>query len=417
MERLRQSAVGSGGDVLLRYGYVPPSLRRMHGQQRDRKAHLMVRLALIGVTTFLLAVSAYRGTRLVAPLSPPIAPLFVPQIGIGQADPETPPAVLVVPFTSAAEPPVLPPPVVSGDGVPGDLVTGAGAAPIATGSDEIQLPARPRAVAAAQTRPVAPTPAPVPALDTAGLSQVLQSITSAAVGSYGISVIDLTSGQNLDLNATSPMNAASVNKLEILAALYHQVEAGQLKLDQTLTMSAANRQDYGTGVMRYQPLGTRYTLAQLATVLIEQSDNTASYMLAQCVGLDTIDALVAQWGLKSTIVGQEVSTPADAAHFMQLLYQGKLANATDTNQMLQYLTHTAFHDRIPAGLPADVVVAHKIGTQVNVENDVALVALPGRPYILSIFAKDVTEEDAVPVEQAISRAVYQFEQQTAKGGA
>ncbi|HEY8742135.1 MAG TPA: serine hydrolase, partial [Chloroflexota bacterium] len=98
------------------------------------------------------------------------------------------------------------------------------------------------------------------------------------------------------------------------------------------------------------------------------------------------------------------------------LYQGKLANATDTDQMLQYLTHTAFHDRIPAGVPADVVVAHKIGTQINVENDVALVALPGRPYILSIFAKDVTEEDAVPVEQAISRAVYQFEQQAAKGG-
>jgi beta-lactamase class A len=279
----------------------------------------------------------------------------------------------------------------------------------------VLLPPRAKAAMAAAARLAEPTPVPVPPLNTAGLREAILGITAASDGTYGVSIVDLTSGQKLDLNAAEPMNAASVNKLEILAALYHEVEAGRVHLDTTLTLTTANIQDYGTGVIRYQPLGTRYTLDQLATVLVEQSDNTASYMLAQYLGLATIDKLVAGWGLTSTVVGQEVSTPQDAARFMQLLYEGKLANGADTRQMLDYLSHTAFNDRIPAGLPAGIVVAHKIGTQVNVENDVALVQMPGRPYVLSIFAKDVTEANAVPVEQAISRTVYQYEQQAKDG--
>jgi beta-lactamase class A len=289
------------------------------------------------------------------------------------------------------------------------------APPNAYPADTIPSPAR-RALSIAQSRVPVPTMAPVVPLDTVGLNLALQQILAGAPGTYGIRVIDLTSNQEVNINATMPMNAASVNKLEILAALYHEQAAGRLHLDQTVTTGTTSIQDYGTGVIRYQPPGTRFTLGQLAQLLIEQSDNTASYLLAQAIGLSTIDALVASWGLDSTVVGQEVSSPSDAAHFMQLLYQGKLADAAATSQMLDYLTHTAFNDRIPAGVPPNVAVAHKIGTQVNVENDVAIVELTGRPYILSIFAGDVTEARAVPVEQAISRTVYQFEGR-AKGDA
>jgi beta-lactamase class A len=414
MERLRQSPAGPSGNVLLRYGYVPPSLQRMHGQERERKTHQALRLALIGVTLLLAAITTYRGTRLVAPavFAPPALPAS--QVSVRQEATTVHPATLVTPVVSDAN---TAPSVhsVPGDGsLPIGPFNNAEAAPMIAASADVLPRSRAKAALAEAARLAEPTPVPVPPLDAIALREAILGITAASDGTYGIMVIDLTSGQKVDVDAANPMNAASVNKLEILAALYHEVEAGRVHLDTTLTLSAANIQDYGTGVLRYQPLGTRYTLGQLATVLIEQSDNTASYMLAQYLGLATIDALVAGWGLSSTTVRQEISTPQDAARFMQLLYEGKLANVADTKQMLDYLSHTAFNDRIPAGLPAGIVVAHKIGTQVNVENDVALVSLPGRPYVLSIFARDVTEVNAVPVEQAISRAVYQFEQQ-AKG--
>lgn len=416
MERLRQSPVGPSGNVLLRYGYVPPSLQRMHGRERERKAHQALRMALIGVTLLLTTVTAYRGTRLVAPAAFTPPPLSAPHVYGRQEAAGVLPAAISSPVELPVAPSASPVPAAS-DGDATQLARAGGAATTAVivTPPDVLPSTRAKAALAEASRLAQPTAVPVPPLDAAGLRAAILGITAASDGTYGISVIDLASGQKLDLDAAEPMNAASVNKLEILAALYHEVEAGRVHLDTTLTLNAANIQDYGTGVIRYQPLGMRYTLDQLATVLIEQSDNTASYMLAQYLGLPTIDKLVTGWGLMSTIVGQEVSTPQDAARFMQLLYEGKLANAADTQQMLDYLTHTAFNDRIPAGLPAGVVVAHKIGTQVNVENDVALVRLPGRPYVLSIFAKDVTEANAVPVEQAISRAVYQYEQQAKDG--
>lgn len=268
--------------------------------------------------------------------------------------------------------------------------------------------------ATTRQRPAAtplPTAIPVAPVDQMGLSNALTALVRAADGTYAISVIDLASDQRIDLDATASMDAASVNKLEILAALYHQAELGRLSLDQTVRTGADDIQDYGTGVIRYQPVGATYTLNELARLLVEQSDNTASYMLAQIVGLPTVDALVQQWGLPQTRVGELTSSAHDAATLMALLYHGRLANPAHTKQMVEYLSHTAWNDRIPAGVPATVTVAHKIGNQVNVVNDVGIVYLPGRPYVLSIFSADVNEEQAVGVEQAISRTVYDFERE------
>lgn len=414
MERLTHSAIRPAGDGLLSYGYVPPSLQRLHGEARERRASQLVRLAFIALATASLAVSAYRDMQraIGAPVLPvqDWSPASVPTARLAAGTNAAVDSLVNAPSVAVPTPA---PAVHAGQHrpLPGpDAVASRKAPP----TDTVPPPAR-RALSVAQSRLPVPTAVPVPPLNTTGVEQALQHLIAGAPGIYGVSVIDLTSNQEVNINATSRMNAASVNKLEILAALYHECATGRLHLDQTLTTSAASIQDYGTGVIRYQPVGTQYTLGQLAQLLIEQSDNTASYLLAQTIGLSTIDELVATWGLDSTIVGQEVSTPHDAARFMQLLYQGKLADATATSQMLAYLTHTAFNDRIPAGVPPNIPVAHKIGTQVNVENDVAIVDLSGRPYVLSIFARNVTEERAVPVEQAISRSVYQFEAQ-AKGG-
>jgi beta-lactamase class A len=414
MERLTHSAVRPAADGLLSYGYVPPSLQRLHGEARERRTGKVLRLTLVALAMVSLALSAYRETQLAlagpalsAPSGRPAPALVLPSAAVANA---------AVARRATAQNVIEPAPTpIASVYRPLPLPGRATAAlPTALSSDTIPSAAR-RALSIAQSRVPVPTATPIVPLDTAGLDHALQQLLAGAPGTYGIKVIDLTSNQEVDINATRPMNAASVNKLEILAALYHERAAGRLQLDQTMTTSTSNIQDYGTGVIRYQPPGTRYTLGQLAQVLIEQSDNTASYLLAQAIGLSTIDALVASWGLDSTVVGQGVSSPSDAARFMRLLYQGKLADAAATGQMLGYLSHTAFNDRIPAGVPPDVAVAHKIGTEVNVENDVAIVELTGRPYILSVFAGDVTEARAVPVEQAISRTVYQFEAR-AKGG-
>lgn len=400
------------GDAPLRYGFVPSALRRLRRERRRQQLRLISRLALLLVAVVALAGGTYpwplvsaqaAGT---APLS--AAPTATPT-AVGRA------ARVAAPAYIAANADVPDSPSGIGDSTApvGATLSPTAAATATATPAAAATPARSRTVRAA---PPAPTATPVAPLDVAGLTTALNALIAPEDGTYSITVIDLRSGRELDLNDGKATNAASVNKLEILAALYHEVERGQLSLGQTITTTDDAIQDYGTGVIRYQPVGSTYTLADLAKLLIEQSDNTASYMLAQTVGLDVIEQLVQGWGLRATHVGEDVSTARDAAQFLALLYRGKLANPADTAQMIDYLSHTAFNDRIPAGVPASITVAHKIGNQVNVLDDAGIVYLPGRPYILSIFSDDINMDRAVAVEQQLSRTVYDYERQ-AGGGA
>ena len=437
MERIRET-LGPSADVALRYALVPDSLRRLRRRRRADRLALLLRstllvLTLVGVpgtfygwdhpAALAAAKPATAATpRGVAPSAPRPAGMTVPALVAANVDvapagdrPITPtaaqasdPAVSPTAAPTADPAPLALPAKVPHRALPAVLpvasVTPSPAAPARTAT-----PARDRAASV----PAVPKPSPTrsPAWNGAGLAQSLRGLTAGEQGSYGIAVIDLSSGQELDLDATTPMTAASVNKLEILAALYRQAEQGRLSLDQTLRTSEDDIQDYGTGVIRYQPVGTAYPLRELTRLLIEQSDNTASYMLANLVGLSTIEGYVQGWGLAATKVGDGVSSPHDAAVLLAMLYGGRLVSADDARQMVDYLSHTAWNDRIPAGLPADITVAHKIGNQVNVVNDVGIIYLPGRPYVLSIFSADVSLPRAVAVEQQISRTVYEFQRQ------
>lgn len=408
-------------DAPLRYGYVPGALRQLRRERRQERRRLVSRLALLVLVVIVLAGGTYPWSLVsaqAAAATPTADPATTP---LAHARPPRAAPAYIAANADAPDSPVKTRARLAGAGnaLPSTATAEAMASTETVATDSITPTPAPTAKSApaASVHAAAPTPTatPVTPLDAVGLANALSALIAPEDGTYSITVIDLRSGQEIDLNDGKATNAASVNKLEILAALYHEVERGRLSLSQTLTTTDDDIQDYGTGVIRYQPVGSTYTLAELAKLLIEQSDNTASYMLAQTVGLDTIEQLVEGWGLHATHVGQDVSTARDAAHFLTLLYQGKLANKADTAQMIDYLSHTAFNDRIPAGVPPSITVAHKIGNQVNVYDDAGIVYLTGRPYILSIFSEDIDMDRAIPVEQQLSKTVYDYERQAGGG--
>ena len=59
-------------------------------------------------------------------------------------------------------------------------------------------------------------------------------------------------------------------------------------------------QDYGTGSIRYDAPGTSYTIQDLLTRLIKQSDNTAAVVLTDLLGQDKIQQRIDGWGLSRT---------------------------------------------------------------------------------------------------------------------
>ncbi len=246
--------------------------------------------------------------------------------------------------------------------------------------------------------------------DLAPLAAKIAALTAPLQGAYGVWVEDLPTGASTGQHAEQQFVAASVIKFCILVALYEESARGQISLDDQLTTTAADIQNYGTGSIRYDPVGASYTLADLAQRAAKQSDNTAAYLIKQRLGEQYIQDRTAAWGLTATSVAQDQTTPKDIGTLFVKVAQRRVLPAPSALAVLGLLTDTDFEDRLPALLPAYAIVAHKIGTEANgVVNDAGLVVLPTRSYVIVIMTDGANPDQAITAEQQISQDAFQFE--------
>lgn len=242
----------------------------------------------------------------------------------------------------------------------------------------------------------------------------LKSKITALVGetwkNYSVLVVDTASDFSMGMNEDEIFTAASVNKIPILAALYTEVQAGTIDLDTVITLQQEDIQDYGTGSIRYADPGTTYSIKTLAKLMMQQSDNTAAYILANhIVGMDTIQELLTSWHMTQTDMVNNKTSNADIALLMKKIYLGNITNVANTKEMLSFFKDGEFEDRLPALLPRDVVVYHKIGTEVGIMHDVGIVVGPTTKYYIGIMVSDITDETGTTkLMTEVSKLVYDF---------
>jgi beta-lactamase class A len=130
------------------------------------------------------------------------------------------------------------------------------------------------------------------AAPTAQLQSELAAIPLKRGVELGVHVLDLTSGAALDHGSTQRWYLASLVKLPIAIAVLRGVERGSFTLDTTLRLRADDRVD-GAGQTNQQPIATELPLRYLLEQMMAYSDNTASDMLIDLVGLATVNETVA----------------------------------------------------------------------------------------------------------------------------
>jgi beta-lactamase class A len=271
---------------------------------------------------------------------------------------------------------------------------------------------KPAAAPSVAVRSGQPAPAGSPraaTIDSRAISTKLAADVAGLQGQYGIDVIDLASGSAYGVNAQQSFRAASVNKLPILISLYERAQSGRLNLSQTITLTDADIQHYGTGTIQNPGSPRTYTLADLAALMVKVSDNTAAYVLERFLGQANVQSDIQRWGFTHTSMAGNATTPADAASLAAALYNGRLLSPSGSQAVLNLLQQTAFDDRLAAGLPADVPVAHKIGTDTGIFNDVGIVLLHGRPYAVAVLSEDANEAEADRAYARINTDLLAFE--------
>jgi beta-lactamase class A len=253
------------------------------------------------------------------------------------------------------------------------------------------------------------------------LEKSILDIDRGLDGVMGVAIVDLTDGHKYLLHANDVYPQASSIKICVLAELYRQAQQGKLKLTDLYTVNAADLVQDSDIMGGLTPGVTRITLRDLATMMVAVSDNSATNVLIDRVGMDNVNAFLKAQGLRDTRLrrkmmdlkaaaeGREnVSTPNEMLNLLQSLYRDEILNKEMTADFFKVLS-THKDSWIPRNLPDDLRIADKPGALEGVRNDSGVIFVDKRPYVLCVMTTYLhRERDGEEAISNISLAAWRM---------
>lgn len=212
--------------------------------------------------------------------------------------------------------------------------------------------------------------------------------------------------------------AASTIKVPLAMSIMKSVEEGKLKLSQSYTLSQLDL-DENFGNLYKVGADKSFTLQDLLQIMLENSDNTAMnalYKALKLVGIDDPFSDVYQamgWDYQVSL-GEapkynQINLKTLSTMFIAL-YNAQYDNPQDSQMILDYLDNSVFNDQIPAGVPASVSVAHKIGVYDadKTYSDCGIVYAPNRNFLLCLGSQGADQKSANKFMAEVARASYEY---------
>jgi beta-lactamase class A len=246
------------------------------------------------------------------------------------------------------------------------------------------------------------------------LRRELEQIARAYPATYGVVVLDPSSGERVGIDADQRFDAASLGKLPILMKLYRAAASGEVDLDDKISMQPSDVQAYGTGVLYTYPIGYTMTLRECARYLIQKSDNTAWKMLDRYLGRDNVRAELYRVGARSTEYWiPNITTPDDVLLMLEKIADPSYTSPELSAEMLDVMTNTDFEDRLPQPLPEGTRVSHKIGYFGTTYADAGVVFPAGArdardAYFIVVMTSETGWSSSREAMQEMSLATYRI---------
>ena len=249
----------------------------------------------------------------------------------------------------------------------------------------------------------------------------LHRIAEETKGVVGAQVIDLATGERIGVNDTLTFPQGSAIKIPLLIELYHQDDAGTLRLSTRVPVRLADRTG-GSGLLQNLGDGTsELSLGDLAMFMITVSDNTATNILIDRVGMERVNAAMRTLGVpevklqrkmirpRDSAAGNEnIATPSAAATIMAKIARCELPMAKERCGALRRLLEIPKGGPIEASVPEGVRVAWKPGDIEGVNTAWGLVDLPGRPYVVVGMVNYSDADEGMRALRRIADAAYGY---------
>ena len=246
----------------------------------------------------------------------------------------------------------------------------------------------------------------------------IEKIISQVEGKVCVNFYDLNKNNGFSINGDKKVLSASMIKLLILAELMKKISEDKFSLSDTIMMANFMKTG-GDGILKELNTGHHFTLKELATLMIIVSDNQATNILIDFLGMENINLLGKELGLKESFLGRKMmDTEArkngydnytcadDISLLFKLIYQEKLINKEASQLMLDILLRQQQGERLQRYLPSDIKIAHKCGDLDNLENDGGIIWIGDRIYILVVLTSGMSNLQCKQTIGKISKFVY-----------
>jgi beta-lactamase class A len=256
------------------------------------------------------------------------------------------------------------------------------------------------AVPSATIGPV-PTPALAPDPREAqwdAMTAEIGKMASKYPGRVSIYLKDLKSGRTWMHHPDDLFPAASLIKVPVMIAAFYKIRDGQLALDERMTISRRNRVG-GSGSLKWRPDGTKLTVRELLVHMINESDNTATKMVLDRLGIGYVQQQFPRMGLLYTgiyeegmsikggrVMHENYTTAREMSSLMDKIYMGQAVDKVSSEVMLDILKKPkAVASRLAKGMPAGWEIAHKTGLLRQACHDSAVFLTPNGDYQITVL--------------------------------
>ncbi|SEN30435.1 serine hydrolase [Lihuaxuella thermophila] len=247
-------------------------------------------------------------------------------------------------------------------------------------------------------------------------------------GRWGVWIEDLTTRDSWEWNGDHSFYAASVIKVPIMVAVFREAWKGRFALSDEMTLTP-EAQVGGAGVLQHLTPGLKVSIRDLTTLMIIQSDNTATNLLIELVGKDAIHEAMTELNMNGSRFynplmilpadreGVNTITPRDLASCYRKIAKGEAVSYHASLQMINILKKQQIRDCFPSLLPQtdpDIIgsipaweLAHKTGTVTRVLHDTGILYTGSHAVIMVALSEDCSYREAKEQLAQLAFRVYQ----------
>jgi beta-lactamase class A len=226
-------------------------------------------------------------------------------------------------------------------------------------------------------------------------------------GDAGVCVVHLESQTRFGHRADVPMPTASLIKLPVMIAAYHAASLGRVKLSDSVVLREEDKVP-GSGILTaHFSAGGSFPLRDAVRLMIAWSDNTATNLVIDKIGLPATTALMQELGCPNTHLHAKVfrrdtsieperskqfglgsTTAAEMVKLLERLQRRELVSLAASDEMLAHLAACQDRDTFPKHLPRGTMVAHKTGLVTGVRTDAGIITSKGGTILLCVLTNN-----------------------------